>query len=118
MMSTTILYSQLLHDRLRKRDKDSDAMYVRCLLDEIERLQAERRWIPVSERLPEDTGEVWIKALGMNRPELGSYVYQTTGEAFGIYCKPCFYAWRAGDWTDKVTVTHWMPLPSQPEEEK
>lgn len=74
-------------------------------------------WIPVSERLPETTGEVWIKALGMTRPELGSYVYQNTGEAFGIYCKPCFYVWRAGDWTHKVIITHWMPLPPPPPQE-
>ncbi len=48
-------YSKELHDQLRKRKKDSDPAYVQCLLDEIERLQAERRWIPVSEKLPEDS---------------------------------------------------------------
>jgi hypothetical protein len=85
------------------------------LTAELAELRDRTRWIPVSERLPENTGEVFIKAIGMKRPELGSYVYQGD-EVFDIYCKPCFYAWRAGDWTDKVIVTHWMPLPEPPED--
>ncbi len=106
-MSTTILYSQLLHDRLRKRDKDSDVMYVRCLLDEIERLQAERRWIPVSERLPEAHVYVLVTSTGVDR---GVYRMSLNGGRDGWQN---FMGWQyAFD-----SVTHWMPLPPPPEEE-
>lgn len=45
-------YSKELHDKLRHTYKGNS--HTLALLDEIERLQAERRWIPVSERLPEE----------------------------------------------------------------
>ena len=58
-------YSKELHEKWRKRE-DTSAMFrgngeeaiilapeLDALLDEIERLQSESRWIPVSERLPE-----------------------------------------------------------------
>ncbi len=60
-------YSKELHEQLRKRYKDSDSSYVQCLLDEIERLQAERRWTPVGEELPENnkTYEIWANEFGL-----------------------------------------------------
>lgn len=55
-------YDATLHEKLKYRTGlhcyndlisiDSDD--VDALLDEIERLQTENRWIPVGERLPED----------------------------------------------------------------
>ena len=79
--------------------------------------EPEGRWIPVSERLPEYTCEVFIKATDNNRGEIGSFVNHNNGDDTRVFADPCFYAWRTGDWTHKVVVTHWMPLPPPPEEE-
>lgn len=99
-------YSKELHERVRQNlrmfdyprfdDGDIDA-----LLDEIERLQAERRWIPVSERLPEEGVEV--------------LVFDEKGD----YLTDCLRRWQNGslNWeNDDDGVTHWMPLPEPPEE--
>ena len=64
-----------------------------------------QKWIPVTERLPEDNSNV-IACLWI-------------GEESRIY--PAFYA--HGVWWDRVfstpttnTTTHWMPLPEPPKE--
>ena len=57
--------------------------------------QAQQRWIPVSERLPDDFGDVLaLTTLGME-VHINNYVDDT---------------WRLYS----GTVTHWMPLPQPP----
>lgn len=77
---------------------------ITALRAEIERLQAERRWIPVGERLPEENQQI----------------LSTDGKEFYLDCyarwegkdnPPCFYGNRLFLWA----VTHWMPLPELPE---
>lgn len=70
----------------------------------------ERRWIPVEERLPEDRSDVLVVA----------YWHERWGAYMG-WCAPKRAAWSVhvgiGDRSD-IAVTHWMPLPEPPEEER
>ena len=69
----------------------------------------ERRWIPVTERLPEDRSNVLVVA----------YWHERWGVYMG-WCAPERAEWSVhvgiGD-RDDVAVTHWMPLPEPPEVE-
>ena len=69
----------------------------------IAELEAERRWIPVSERLPLDDGYYWT---------------------MDIFKQEQKYKFSQGKWRDQsgmlvefsaTHVTHWMPLPEPPE---
>ena len=70
----------------------------------------ERRWIPVEERLPEDRSDVLVVA----------YWHERWGAYMG-WCAPERAAWSVhvgiGDRSD-IAVTHWMPLPEPPKEER
>lgn len=100
-------YSKELHERVRQnlrmfdypRFDDGD---IDTLLEEIERLQAERRWIPVSERLPE-SGFVGLCQVAGNGYVIARYApYDSEGGWTSDEIGYCF-------------VTHWMPLPPPPE---
>jgi hypothetical protein len=74
---------------------------IRVLQEEVERLRAERLWIPVSDRLPEDGQSVvvfWSK-------------YRQVGEA--VFGKD--EGWFSTDRGGCYEVSHWMPLPAPPE---
>lgn len=71
--------------------------------EEIAVAQERTRWIPVTERLPEEGVPVLINYIG------------TDGEVYA----GCF--WWEGSLADceedvAVPITHWMPLPEPPEE--
>lgn len=70
---------------------------------ENERLKEAQRWIPVTERLPED-GE-WVLCGKENGVMVMCGQLSTSGDAFYLY----------GDSTPDFNVTHWMPLPNKPE---
>lgn len=67
------------------------------------------RWIPVTERLPEDRSDVLVVA----------YWHEKWGVYMG-WCAPERAAWSVhigiGDRND-ITVTYWMPLPKPPKED-
>ncbi|WRP83888.1 DUF551 domain-containing protein [Klebsiella pneumoniae] len=75
------------------------------------------KWIPVSERMPEDDDFVYI----WPRPDFGVELH------VGQYCERSH---KGGGWYAQVyeqnygiewhpiTVTHWMPLPAAPQEVK
>lgn len=66
------------------------------------------KWIPVSERMPEDSGRYWCYVEEQN--DLGKSHYQWN----------C--SWNGDRWWVESEgggiVTHWMPLPAAPEEVK
>lgn len=63
-------------------------------------------WIPVSEKMPEESGRYWCYVEEQN--SLGKSHYQWN----------C--SWNGEVWSDKALtgrVTHWMPLPAPPQQE-
>ena len=72
---------------------------VRELESENARLKDAQRWIPVSERLPEDGKPVWVCTI-WNEQHSGFLI---DGVWVGL-----FRDFREGE------ITHWMPLPESP----
>jgi hypothetical protein len=82
-----------------------DSEVVVAIIDELSRLQSERRWIPVSEKLPDHPN--WVMAYNP---------IANQGD-----CCPAFY--RDGQWYfelgevwDYNLPISWRPLPTAPEE--
>lgn len=69
-----------------------------------------QRWIPATERLPK-YGD-WVLGIG---PKNGYYVCEYRGMSHFVYGgdSPWFSAKGRA-----ITVTHWMPLPEPPKEER
>ena len=65
-------------------------------------------WISVSERLPEDVGDVLVRA----------FWHEKWGVRLGWYSQQnnCWYICTAGGDFSWVNVTHWMELPEPPKE--
>jgi len=92
--------------------KAEDALLVRDAADVIEEL-SKPKWIPVTERLPEDDVPVLACYVGYRshllRPDLLACRYEDE------WChwdgEPCSHE------KCKVIITHWMPLPELPREE-
>lgn len=80
------------------------------------------RWIPVTERLPEDdlpadSVRQQLKVLVAIKKENGSYVIRTqTRVRQKFYAAKRFGNWYWGKHA-YGDVTHWMPLPNKPKEE-
>ena len=73
---------------------------LRTCITELEKV---RRWIPVSERLPEKYTPVWVTT---------TWGEQHSGNLTDDCWTGLFRDFREGE------VTHWMPLPELPEESK
>ena len=71
---------------------------------ELSRLKAQQRWIPVTERLPEDGFEVLV------------YTDRYGGRHEFAYYVPRLGAWYQNCALLIPNVTHWMPLPKPPKE--
>lgn len=90
-------------------------MNLQRLTDELERLREAQRWIPVTERLPEEREPVQVAYVGYTDNKLYS-------DGVAMWSKE-LNAWKGGwVWTlelSEVTVkiTHWRPLPEPPQEE-
>ena len=68
-------------------------------IEELEQLRAERRWIPVTERLPEDLCPVLVTLKGLKVAFVGRYQ------------EPEWWSEGAGSRPFVLEVTHWMPVP-------
>lgn len=89
----------------------NQSTHIAALQKEIEKLRGQLpRWIPVEERLPEDRSNVLVVA----------YWHERWGVYMG-WCAPERAEWSVhvgiGD-RDDIAVTHWMPLPEPPKEER
>jgi hypothetical protein len=71
-----------------------------------ERLQKERRWIPVEERLPEKS--VYVAALWAGLPEASS-----PGEKV-LVVRRGVPGWYLQNGVEMTAPTHWTPLPAPP----
>jgi hypothetical protein len=94
---------------------DSASMLHYCVThaaDEIERLRNERRWIPVTERLP-PVGGVYLAAVKVRNWHEGPKHYV---EIFLFDYTLTFR--NEDDGSPCSSVTHWMPLPAPPTDGK
>ena len=74
------------------------------------------KWVPVSERLPEDdlpkdSKVKTIKVLVLYKTSMGVPVVRTQ-----IRQKGCRYHRDEWSWSKFEPITHWMPLPEPPKE--
>lgn len=79
------------------------------------REKAERRWIPVTERLPDRNLPVLVRCT--NTTISGGYVTHIgscdSGKFWFLRTQPGIASFPVREWQ----VTHWMPLPDPPEED-
>lgn len=78
--------------------------------DAIEEL-SKPRWIPVTERLPENDQDVLVMVHWRD--------YQEDMMCYGRKYKTRWYLWNGelGEILKGFDITHWMPLPEPPKEE-
>jgi len=108
------------------------------LMDEVERLRDDARWVPVGERLPDAPCfavlACYVNEYGMTRQVRAEYVRRGELEAnddiVGDWCEydeatdtyNCpegWYEFNEGEdvhWEISGDVTHWRPLPEPPEQ--
>ena len=79
----------------------------KILTARIAELEAERRWIPVSERLPEVNEDVFTVVYDTNDGSTSVSALKHHGD--GVW-----FIWDKGYYV----VTHWMPMPKLPEPEE
>ena len=97
-------------EKLRRQNRelrDAAALVTRLAAD-----AAEREWISVEERMPEDDGDLLAIVSGYPTPNI-------TLENVIVVAAYCgsegWYVNEYPEWEDP-TVTYWMPLPEPPEE--
>ena len=89
----------------------------------------DRRWIPVTERLPDSDQEVFlctreIETYGKHHEKKKIYRniyrgYFDGEEWLTSYCHGCEYIFKMNEIypNETIEVTHWMPMPEPPKED-
>jgi len=83
--------------------------WIESAADEIERLRAARRWIPVEEQWPKHGSDVLVAY------KAGQYVLLGVGEFDGTTVNDDGVTVPYFKGIGGFEVTHWMPLPEPPE---
>ena len=118
-------------EELQKRLDNAEIENIK-LKEEFAKYRGKNRWIPVTERLPEDNEAVNIVFVNKNPPTYYQAVKDKPQRATGVYYRGQWYWWSAivqdilaeyGRWEpdkmdDAIVVTHWMPLPEPPKEDE
>ena len=99
MSITSSNTQEFTYDELMERYTETTRV-IEHLKFRIAELEEAQRWIPVSERLPEDGKPVWVCTI-WNEQHSGFLI---DGVWVGL-----FRDFREGE------ITHWMPLPPNPE---
>lgn len=89
-------------EKIYKYDCQTFVVHYPQLIDDLPSTEPEQKWIPVSERLPEDENEVIVT------------VCNKTGRTRDYYSAIGIYSTRLNRWiVDMVSVNviAWMPLP-------
>jgi hypothetical protein len=79
-----------------------------CIDEALAEVEAERRWIPVDERLPQEGVNVLV-AL-----RIGDRLTVDTDRIYGGR----WFAYGSRGYRGSGYVTHWMPLPNHPKEKR
>ena len=86
-------------------------MYQMCA-DRLSALQADARWIPVSERLPDKEARLFYWIVPRTAEEA---YHDTSGNPILSNFKPYRHEGKWGTWSGLCKATHWMPLPAAPD---
>ena len=92
---------------LSEQNKSMNLAEMRERLKRIPAADVRPRWIPVTERLPEDFQKVLVFWQEHSEPVIDTAFWMEESKSFN-----CSHWERAGE-----KVTHWMPLPEPPKEE-
>ena len=95
-----------LYDKAARAQDHSYARMLNMTAKRLKELDEKQRWIPVTERLPDDFSENLCRVI---RPIPGGKYVRETKVLWCDYDK----SWSC----EGLIVTHWMPLPEPPKGE-